>query len=477
MAYLSLHFGSEEALYMIGGRVRLGKYIKFALTTGDFIVLNISYFMTMFFIMPDYALSSKMVWLLANLSFIPSAYIYRNVHDNRIIYADRLVLQALKSSLIFTGIMFAMLYVFDIFNVGSKVMGILFLTFFFFLSVWWILSRWLLKKFRRMGFNFKRVVIIGAGTTGKMVAAELASDAGYGYRLMGVFDDKTQLLQSFSHVFTGKLNEVENFVKLNKIDILYYTLDAEDEGAIRSLISVAEETGSQFIYVPRFHKVLSGQFKLSSIGTLPSMENSLSPLHKTRNKVVKRIFDIIFSSLFLIISPVICLPIAIGIKLTSKGPIFFKQKRTGIFGTEFICYKFRTMRVNTMSDIMQATADDPRKTRFGDFLRRSSLDELPQFLNVFLGDMSVVGPRPHMISHTEEYSALIDKYMVRHAVKPGITGWAQVNGYRGATKQLWQMEKRVDYDVWYIRNWNFFLDIKIIFLTVFNGLRGDKNAY
>ena len=242
-------------------------------------------------------------------------------------------------------------------------------------------------------------------------------------------------------------------------------------------MNVAEEVGAQFIYVPKFHKVLAGQFQISSLGILPSMEHSLSPLHKTRNKILKRVFDIAVSSIFLLVSPVIFIPIAIGIKLTSKGPVFFKQKRTGIYGTEFVCYKFRTMKVNTMSDLLQATADDPRKTKFGDFLRRSSLDELPQFYNVLKGNMSVVGPRPHMISHTEEYSALLDRYMVRHAVKPGITGWAQVNGYRGATKQLWQMEKRVDYDVWYIRNWNFFLDLKIILLTVFNGLRGDKNAY
>jgi putative colanic acid biosynthesis UDP-glucose lipid carrier transferase len=135
------------------------------------------------------------------------------------------------------------------------------------------------------------------------------------------------------------------------------------------------------------------------------------------------------------------------------------------------------MKLNAESDKLQATKDDPRKTKLGDFLRKTSLDELPQFFNVLIGNMSVVGPRPHMVSHTEEYSALIEKYMIRHAVKPGITGWAQVNGYRGGTKYLWQMEKRVEHDVWYIRNWNIFLDIKIIFMTAFNGLREDKNAY
>ena len=243
------------------------------------------------------------------------------------------------------------------------------------------------------------------------------------------------------------------------------------------MMRIAEEVGASFIYVPKFNKMLNGQFQPSSMGNMPILKHSISPLHKRWNKVVKRILDLMVSVPFLIVSPIIFIPVAIIIKLTSPGPVIFKQKRTGIYGRDFMCYKFRTMRVNADSDKVQATENDPRKTKFGDFLRRSSIDELPQFFNVLLGNMSVVGPRPHMLSHTEEYSALIDKYMVRHAVKPGITGWAQVNGYRGGTKHLWQMEKRVEYDVWYIRNWNIFLDIKIIFLTAFNGLRKDKNAY
>ena len=141
------------------------------------------------------------------------------------------------------------------------------------------------------------------------------------------------------------------------------------------------------------------------------------------------------------------------------------------------CLKFRTMRVNNESDKLQATKGDPRITRIGEFLRKTSLDELPQFINVFKGEMSVVGPRPHMLKHTKDYSAIIDKYMVRHFIKPGLTGWAQVNGYRGETKELWQMEKRVEYDVWYIENWNFMLDMKIIFLTLIGIFKGDKNAF
>lgn len=173
----------------------------------------------------------------------------------------------------------------------------------------------------------------------------------------------------------------------------------------------------------------------------------------------------------------IYLIIGTAIKITSPGPIFFKQKRSGEAGKEFWCYKFRSMRVNKDSDTMQATKNDPRKTKLGNFLRKSNIDELPQFINVLLGSMSVVGPRPHMLKHTEEYSKLVDKYMVRHLIKPGITGWAQINGFRGETKELWQMEGRVERDIWYLEHWTFMLDLYIIYKTVKNLIRGDKEAY
>ena len=458
-------------------RVRFGKYIRFALTFGDFVVLNLAFLISLWILPAGTVFASKWVWLIANLAFIPSAMFFSGIHNDRIIYADRVVLNALQSSLLFLGVFLALLYLFDIPEIGLLTTFVFGTTLFLFLAVWWLLSRRILKRFRRMGFNFKRVVIIGTGPTGQMVAHELASDAGYGYRLMGLFDDDSKALSKIQGEFTAPLSEVEDFVRLNKIDIIYYTISGENDETIRRMMTEADEAGAEFVYVPKFHPVLQGQFQPSSVGLMPSMTHILSPLHSMPNKIVKRALDLCVAVPFCIFSPVIFIPIAIAIKMSSPGPVFFKQKRTGIYGRDFVCYKFRTMRVNAQADTLQATADDPRKTKLGDFLRRSSLDELPQFFNVLIGNMSVVGPRPHMISHTEEYSALIDKYMVRHAVKPGITGWAQVNGYRGATKQLWQMEKRVEHDVWYIRNWNFFLDIKIIFLTMFNSMRGEKNAY
>ncbi len=458
-------------------RIRLGKYLRTTLVVCDFVVLNIAYFITLLIEGTDSQFACKMIWLAANLSLVASEWIFSSVHSDRIIYADRLVLNALKSVLLAGCVFTTLLYAFDIYDVPVSTCCLFHALLFVALSLWWVVSRSVLKRIRNLGLNFKRVIIIGGGPTGEAVYDQLIGDSGYGYRMLGVFDVERPTSAKFKGCYLGTTDEVADFVHLNKIDVIYYTFNVEEGTFLAKAMKVADEEGAQFVFVPTFNRFLSGNFMPSSVGYLPCMVHALSPLHKRRNKLVKRIEDLVISSTFLVFSPLVFIPIAIGIKLTSPGPVFFRQKRTGIFGSEFVCYKFRTMKVNDQSDSLQATENDPRKTKFGDFLRRTSLDELPQFINVFLGNMSVVGPRPHMVSHTLEYSALIDKYMVRHAVKPGITGWAQVNGYRGGTKELWQMEKRVDFDVWYIRNWNVFLDIKIILLTVINGIRGDKNAY
>lgn len=201
------------------------------------------------------------------------------------------------------------------------------------------------------------------------------------------------------------------------------------------------------------------------------------PLENIVNRVAKRVFDIIMSFIVLLL----CIPllpfIALIIVIQSPGPIFFRQQRTGINGKEFMCYKFRSMHTNKEADKLQATKDDPRKFPFGSFMRKYNIDELPQFWNVLKGNMSIVGPRPHMLLHTEQYSQQIGSYMVRHFVKPGITGWAQVTGFRGETKELWQMEERVKRDIWYIENWSIWLDLRIIWMTVKSLFIHDKKAY
>ena len=218
--------------------------------------------------------------------------------------------------------------------------------------------------------------------------------------------------------------------------------------------------------------------KGASIEHHKNKEQLYSPLNIKYNRIIKRAFDLVVSAVVLCtLFPFICLIVGLIIKLTSPGPIFFVQKRTGKDGKDFNCYKFRSMKVNKEANEMQATVNDPRKTPFGNFIRNTSIDEIPQFINVFLGDMSLIGPRPHMVKHTETYSKLIANYMDRHAVKPGITGWAQVTGLRGETQELFQMENRVKADIWYIENWSFLLDMKILTKTFLTILLGDKNAY
>ena len=452
-------------------RGRYGQFIRGIFTLVDFAVLNTAYGL-LYFIFGASDFFTRPIWLLVNMSFILVEFFSSQIHERRVVFADRVIIEAVRTGLIHLAIFLAFLSFLDI-NI-NPLKYVVFYTFFLSgLSLWWILSRKIIKRYRTHGFNFRRIIIIGGGAAGTRLIKEMLSDAGYGYRILGVFDDNKRN-RGTGH-YAGTLSDVEQFVKKNLIDEMYCTMN--DDATTAQMIKIADNNAMDFYYVPQFSKTVARKFELSSIGNVPILALRPNPLGNTVNRLIKRSIDLAVSSLVLICSPIVLIPVAIGIKISSKGPIFFKQKRTGYRGEEFWCYKFRTMRVNADSDKVQATRDDPRKTKFGDFLRKTSIDELPQFFNVWRGDMSIVGPRPHMVKHTQDYSALIDKYMLRHTIKPGITGWAQVNGLRGQTEHLWQMERRVEYDVWYAENWNVMLDMKIIFLTVYNAIKGEKNAF
>jgi Undecaprenyl-phosphate glucose phosphotransferase len=262
------------------------------------------------------------------------------------------------------------------------------------------------------------------------------------------------------------------------IDELVLFFSDEFRMEFTRLIELAEENGTRVRIVPNFSVVGSLDLVLEQEYGLPLLRIRPEPLEDVNNYLLKRVFDISFSLLFLLlIFPFVLLLIAPLIKLSSRGPVFFKQKRTGQLNHEFFCKKFRTMAVNSSSDEIQATKNDARITWIGKIMRKTNIDEFPQFWNVLVGDMSVCGPRPHMLKHTEEYSKIISKYKVRHFCKPGITGWAQVNGYRGETSDPKLMSKRVEFDIWYIENWSFWLDIKIVFKTGFNMIVGQEEAY
>ena len=452
---------------------RYGYLVNILTTIADFILLNLVYILVINTVNNVGEFNDKVIWLLLNISYCPAIFMFPDVHKKRILFADKLMIILVQTFMVHCLVMLTFTSIISYDAVPMRVYAYFYLIFYLSLAVWWITSRKIIKLFRRRGRNFKRIIIIGWNGTAKMLYDEILSDPGYGYKILGIFDNE----EHADRAMTGTLQEIEDFVVANNIDEIYCAQPSEEEN-VGDIIKIADRHDVQFFYVPLISGFMTTSFSLTSMGDLPIMVYRPNPLQFWLYRLIKRIFDICFSLVVIaLVSVTVLIPIIFAIKLSSRGPVLFKQRRTGYRGREFTCLKFRTMKVNSQADTVQATKDDPRKTRVGDFLRRTSLDELPQFLNVLWGDMSVVGPRPHMVSQTNEYKKLIDKYMVRHIIKPGITGLAQVSGYRGQTEELWQMQKRVEYDVTYIENWSLWLDVKIIIRTIVNAILGEKNAF
>lgn len=323
----------------------------------------------------------------------------------------------------------------------------------------------------------RTAVVAGMGDVSQRVAEQLGRNPKSGIKFCGFFADReTDVNAESGRPLIGYLDELPNFVRRSRIDVVYITLPLSEEKAISELILALQDTTACVYFVPNLMMLNLMQARVHTLNGLPMIAVWEVPFSKIQS-LIKRCIDFAIAALIsTTIFPLMIL-IAIAVKLSSPGPILFKQQRYGLNGDNIIVYKFRSMRV--MEDgakVTQATQGDPRVTQVGAFLRRTSLDELPQFINVLQGRMSLVGPRPHAVAHNEHYRKLIQGYMLRHKVKPGITGWAQVNGYRGETETLDKMEKRVEYDIHYLNHWSLWLDVKIILRTAlvfFN----HQNAY
>ncbi|MCP5160057.1 MAG: undecaprenyl-phosphate glucose phosphotransferase [Hahellaceae bacterium] len=327
-----------------------------------------------------------------------------------------------------------------------------------------------LRTIRAHGFNTRTIAIVGSGKIAEKLANHIHNSPGMGLSIYGVFDNHE------SAKCNGNLQTMIEAARMGKIDRVYIALPMREEDTIEQLIDELTDTTCTVYVVPDILMLDMLQARQSTIGGLPVVSIFESPIAGV-NAVLKRTEDIVLSSLILVLIALPMLCIALAVKLTSRGPVIFKQVRYGIDGKPIYVWKFRSMStLDNGAVVKQATKNDPRLTPIGGFIRRTSLDELPQFINVLQGQMSIVGPRPHAVAHNEEYRKLIKGYMLRHKVKPGITGWAQVNGWRGETDTLDKMEKRVEYDLEYIRHWSLWLDIKIVIMTVFKGFFG-KNAY
>ncbi len=339
--------------------------------------------------------------------------------------------------------------------------------------------RAILAKYRMHGNNTKTIAIIGAGKVGQHIANIIQNNPWLGYRVCAFYDDNTELhgTEINGIPVKGCTNQIGNIVNQNHYSEIYICLPLRAEQKIKQILNELTDTTSVVKFVPDLFTFDLMHAKTSELKGIPVFSVYDTPLSSTSNQIIKRLEDVVFSFIILIFISPILLWVAFMVKKSSPGPVLFKQKRYGLNGKEIKVYKFRSMTTQDNGAVIkQATQNDPRVTPFGAFIRRTSLDELPQFINVLQGKMSIVGPRPHAVAHNEEYRRLVPKYMQRHLVKPGITGWAQINGWRGETDTLEKMEKRVQFDLHYINNWSLWLDIRIIILTVFKGFV-NKNAY
>lgn len=456
---------------------KLTKYLVF----GDYIIINIFFLLGIKFLIspsesyviePDY----KTQLLILNFSW----YIISKLVK---LYADSYYKDSAKhfSSLFKALSIFIVFFFFYNTLIYSKSISIWFTVKYLLLvtsmmvlgriTIFLIRKKYRIKISRKL--NSVNTILIGKNNFSKTILSndEIRSSMG----IRGFYSVESSIEKG---KYLGDINRLLQDLENEKIDNIILCDDSIDEELYNEIVHVAEHKMIRIYIVPDFKYINMGPHSFDVIQGVPFLKLMKEPLTNPENQFFKRLFDIIFSLFVIIFVLSWLMPIvALIIKIESRGSVFFLQKRSGIKNEPFNCIKFRSMAINNDSDYAMAKKGDSRITKFGQFIRKTSIDELPQFINVLIGNMSVVGPRPHMLSQTQQYSKITKKYMLRHIVKPGITGWAQVMGSRGEIFSDKDMEKRVEKDIWYIQNWSFFLDLKIVFLTFYNIVKGDEQAY
>lgn len=464
---------------------RFSRYYKILFLVWDVVLLNTAILLSFWLRYGEILIINyqevRAVSLLSNVFWIMLLLYkesYRIIRTERI---EAILYRTIRILVLHMAIIAVCIVVLKYSQISRLRMVYFYITFFVLLVSFRIFFMQMLKHVRAQGYNFRKVVIVGANATGERMNRILSKDLTYGYRVMGFFDDKIDPATVLKAPVLGGFEAIENYLSSEKIDEMYVALHIKKIDVINRLTALCERYMVRIKYIPDFQQYTKSnrvQITFYGNGNVPVLMLRKEPLEIPFYRIIKELFDFCFSLCVIVfIFPWLFPILILLIKANSRGPVFFVQERSGRDNQSFPCYKFRTMYVNDAANTLQASPNDARITRVGAFLRRSSMDELPQFFNVLQGNMSVVGPRPHMLSHTEQYSELINNFLVRHYAKPGITGWAQVNGFRGETKEITDMENRVEHDIWYIENWSFLLDVKIIWLTVVNVFQGEKNAF
>ena len=475
------------------------RIIKWIVMVGDFIVLNalMLAFAIWHWRMATWDQGQIEIYILVNnIALMLSMMQFSVVIHLRLIGAGEIfrrvvgltVLQSILAYLLLKIFAYYLIVGWLIFEIGTVFAVILVIKRLF--------ERWFIKLYRQAGRNTRSVTLVGSDPELIGIYNKLKDDTTLGYKILGYYGEEaladvandverlTKKEPGEKREYLDRLGTFEDFMAgmqhpedLVLGDELYLCISRREKDVICKISKLCDHQVVRFFYVPVSVESIGLNLKREFLDDIEIFATYDNPLQNSVNRFLKRTFDIVVSSIALILISLLFPFIYLIVKIQSPGPILFKQLRTGMDGKDFYCLKFRSMHVNKDADKLQATKDDPRKYPFGDFMRKANIDELPQFWNVLRGDMSIVGPRPHMLAHTEMYSQLIDKYMVRHFVKPGVTGWAQVTGYRGETKELWQMEGRVKRDIWYMEHWSIWLDVRIIWLTIKTIFVHDKNAY
>ena len=338
-----------------------------------------------------------------------------------------------------------------------------------------VFLRMFLRHIRKRGFNQKHIVLVGYSRAAEGYIDRIKAFPQWGYNIVGILDDNTAVGTKYRGAeVIGHVSDIEKTISENDLDEIVITLSIDEYAKLESIVASCEKSGVHTKFIPDYNNIIPTRAYIEDVEGLPVINIRRVPLSNMANRFIKRFADIVFSLLAIILFSPVMLVIAILVKTTSKGPVIYRQERVGLHNKTFKMYKFRSMAdAKDGSDKSKwTTPDDPRVTRVGKFIRKTSLDELPQFFNVLKGDMSVIGPRPERPFYVEQFKERIPRYMIKHQIRPGITGWAQVKGYRGDTS----IEKRIECDLYYIENWTVFFDIKILFYTIFKGFI-NKNAY
>lgn len=463
-------------------QTRYSYLLKFVLTFSDLVLLNgvfvVASITTDYLEFLDERLIYRYYLPIANLMWLLSAGVFRLYTQASVSDLDGIYRATYRTAVLHVLLFSLYVYLADV----GATHTVLFLTVFHlsFASML-VISRLVGTYIQRLlirHFQVRKTVAIIGKNEGSRRLARFFRAHEEDYAFEGYLSDNDRsLINDNGEVTNTTLRQFQRAVERG-IQEVYVSLPPHQIAQASTLLEVAEQYCLRVKLVPDLTRRDSLPYEVSVLGPVPVVSIRQEPAYDMEGRFKKRLFDLLFSTAVIVFILSWLYPIiALLIKLESPGPVLFKQYRSGRDNKPFLCFKFRSMRVNTDSDKQQATRDDHRITRIGRFLRKTSLDELPQFFNVWLGHMSVVGPRPHMLKHTEQYSAMIDHYMTRQFLKPGITGWAQVNGYRGETTQPRLMERRVAHDIWYLENWTTMLDVRIVFLTIINMLTGEENAY